>query len=97
MENQITIIDFYKNVSQILEQYRTEKLSYTKALADLMQLNALAHESGLEVSVPLSYLKNIHIFDDEMSYNEVDDAVGLMRAVRRFHMKVHMMIDNFKK
>lgn len=76
MQTQITIIDFYNRASSILEKYRTEKLSYKTALSELNILNNLAEEAGLEVFVPTSYLQDIEIFDDEMSYEQIDEEIS---------------------
>ena len=76
MQTQITIIDFYNRASSILEKYRTEKLSYKTALSELNILNELAKEAGLEVFVPTSYLQDIEIFDDEMSYEQIDEEIS---------------------
>lgn len=71
MEKTITIIDFYKRASSILEQFRTEKLSLKNALSELNILNTQAEEAGLDVCVPTSYIHDIEMFDDEMSYEPI--------------------------
>lgn len=65
----MTIVDFYKAVSRLLEEYREGK-PRESALRTLRELNEKARSQGMEVSVSEDVLKQISSFDDENSYDE---------------------------
>jgi hypothetical protein len=66
----MNIVNFYKRLSKLLEDYREEKISYNEALKELRDLMQLAEDSNLEVNISEDILKldNISKYDDERSY-----------------------------
>ena len=67
------IIDYYKQISSILEDYRVKSMSYSSALNRIKELNKQAEDAGLgELKVNDNILADIEQFDDEMSYVEED-------------------------
>jgi hypothetical protein len=70
----MTIVDFYKEVSTLLELYRTG-MPDDLALRKLRLLNAKALESGIENQVSEDILSRVRIFDEECSYDE-DEAIS---------------------
>ena len=70
MDKKITIIEFYKQASNILNDYRIAALNTREARKKLEKLNTLAEEAQLGVKIPETYLTNVTIFDDEMSYED---------------------------
>ena len=67
------IIDYYKQISSVLEDYRIKAMSYSSALNRIKELNKQAEDAGLgELKVNDNILANIEQFDDEMSYVEED-------------------------
>lgn len=68
----MTIIDFYQELSIMLEEARAGKLSETKGLEKLDKMLLKAKEAGLEVNISRDIFKfnNLVRFDDERSYVE---------------------------
>lgn len=68
----MTIIDFYQELSMMLEEARAGRLSETKGLEQLDKMLLKAKESGLEVNISRDIFKfnNLVRFDDERSYVE---------------------------
>lgn len=67
------IIDYYKQISSILEGYRVKSMSYSSAFNRIKELNKQAEDAGLgELKVNDNILADIEQFDDEMSYVEED-------------------------
>lgn len=78
----MTIIDFYQELSIMLEEARAGKLSETKGLEKLDKMLLKAKEAGFEVNISRDIFKfnNLVRFDDERlyveeeySYNEDDN------------------------
>lgn len=70
----MTIVDFYKKLSKILEQTRELILEQTQALYELNELLKEAEKSGLDININESILdlNNLKNFDDERSFDEQD-------------------------
>jgi hypothetical protein len=66
----MNILDFYRDLSLILEQYREEKIGHSTAESRLKQLLSEAKKDGLEVNVSTDILDldNLVKYDDERSY-----------------------------
>jgi hypothetical protein len=69
----MTIVKFYQEVSALLELYRSG-MTDTQALRRLRSLNAEAAQAGIDAQVSEDVLRQIHIFDDENSYDEEDTS-----------------------
>jgi hypothetical protein len=67
------ILDFYKQLSSILEDYREESISKKNAIESITNLNKLAKDGKLDINRYIDILDNIEIYDDERSY-EVQDT-----------------------
>jgi len=65
----MTIVDFYKEVSTLLELYRLG-MPDDQALRQLRILNAKAEEAGIESKVSEDILRRVSVFDDENSYED---------------------------
>jgi hypothetical protein len=65
----MTIVEFYMEVSGLLQLYRSG-MDHDEALRELRSLNAEAANAGIEAQVSEDILRNVHIFDDENSYEE---------------------------
>lgn len=68
----MTIIDFYQELSDMLESARSYNLSKENALARLEQMTAELKEAGIEVNISREIFdyNNLLRFDDERSYTE---------------------------
>lgn len=68
----MTIIDFYQELSDMLESARAGRLSKESAVSRLNQMLEEAHKQGIEVEVSPEVFEynNLVRFDDERSYVE---------------------------
>jgi hypothetical protein len=68
----MTIIDFYQELSDMLEKARAGKLSKESAVSRLNQMLEEAHKQEIEVEVSPDVFdyNNLLRFDDERSYVE---------------------------
>lgn len=68
----MTIIDFYQELSDMLESARSGRLSKESAVSRLNQMIEEAHKQGIEVEVSPEVFEynNLVRFDDERSYVE---------------------------
>jgi hypothetical protein len=68
----MTIIDFYQELSDMLESARAGRLSKESAVSRLNQMLEEAHKQGIEVEVNPEVFEynNLVRFDDERSYVE---------------------------
>lgn len=68
----MTIIDFYQELSDMLESARAGRLSKESAVSRLNQMIEEAHKQGIEVEVSPEVFEynNLVRFDDERSYVE---------------------------
>jgi len=68
----MTILDFYKKLSAIMEKVRMGHIYLTNAQKQLDALLQAAKEANLDVKVSPDILKmeTLEKFDDEMSYEE---------------------------
>lgn len=64
------VVEFYKRISAILEDYREQNMSYNNAVRSISELNDLAKSRGIDVNFDASTLEEIAEFDDERSYVE---------------------------
>lgn len=66
----MNIVDFYKKVSKLLEDYREERISYKIALSELRNLLQKAKDHKIDVNISESILEmnNLSNYDDERSY-----------------------------
>ena len=71
--DKITLIEFYKSVSKILEEYRHEQIGLKVTHKELTKLNELAKSSGLDANISLDILGRIEELDDERSYEPAYD------------------------
>ena len=71
----MTIIEFYKKLSNLLTDTREEFLSQNQAKKKLDQLLEKAKESGLQVNISENILDPINLMrlDDENSFKPEDD------------------------
>lgn len=79
----MTIIDFYQELSDMLEQARSNRLSKEDALNRLDQMTQEMHKQGIQVDISRDIFdfNNLVKFDDERSYVEEeysyeDDSEG---------------------
>ena len=66
------LLDYYKELSYVLERYREENMSFKEAKDRINTINDKAKESKLEVFTDLKILNNVGIYDDERSYEEIE-------------------------
>lgn len=69
----MNIVDFYKKLSKLLEDYREERITYSTALRNLKELLENAKNSKLDVNISENILdmENLTNYDDERSYESV--------------------------
>lgn len=67
----MNIVEFYKQLSKLLEDYREERTTYSKALLTLRDLLKEAQDSELDLNVSEDILNmnNLTIYDEERSYD----------------------------
>lgn len=68
----MTIIDFYQELSDMLESARSNNISKEDALSRLDQMTKELNEQGIEVDIDRDIFdfNNLVRFDDERSYAE---------------------------
>ena len=68
----MTILDFYRELSMILEKYREHNMSHSVALSKLRHIIEESHKSNLNIDVSEKILNIEYLakFDDERSYEE---------------------------
>jgi len=68
----MTIVDFYQELSNMLEQARSYRLSKEDALNRLDQMTQEIHNQGIQVDISRDIFdfNNLVKFDDERSYVE---------------------------
>jgi len=69
----MNVVDFYKKLSLILEQYRDLSITYSSALFQLNELLNEAEKNSLRVNISENILRDnmISKYDEEISYEEV--------------------------
>ncbi len=72
----MTIIDFYTELSKMLEKARSGKISEKNGLQRLDEMIAEATQNGLEIDISRDIFKfeNLVKFDDENSYEEDENS-----------------------
>lgn len=68
----IDIVEFYKRISRIIEDYREQRMTHSMAIAKIDEVNQLAKDNNINISFDSSELLNVSQFDDERSYVEDD-------------------------
>jgi len=68
----MNIVDFYRELSAILEMCREQVLSHSESQFRLNELISKAELAGLDVKVSddILNIRNLVKYDDEMSYDE---------------------------
>lgn len=70
----MTTIEFYKQLSVILESYRYQRNKRETAEKKLKDLNLKAKEAGLDLEAELSILDNLNNDSTDEEYWEDDDS-----------------------
>lgn len=65
------LLDYYKELSHILEEYREERMNHKTATNRLNDINEASKNANLNVFTSTKVLQNIEIYDDERSYEAV--------------------------